>query len=152
MKIIIDDLSGGEVLELLEEHMSDMLATSPPESVHALDHVALKSPEITFFSGWHGEQLLGCVAIKHLNPKHVELKSMRTSAGARNMGVATKLLNHVLNIATERGYETVSLETGSQEYFKPARKLYEKHSFEYCAPFSNYVNDLNSKFMTRELG
>jgi len=152
MEIIIDDLSGGEVVKLLEEHMSDMLATSPPGSIHALDHVALKSPEFTFFSGWEGPQLLGCVALKRLNSKHVELKSMRTSTSARKMGVATKLLSHVLSIATETGYESVSLETGSQDYFKPARKLYEKHGFRYCAPFSSYENDPNSKFMTRELG
>ena len=151
MEIKIDDLSGGEVVKLLEEHMSDMLATSPPGSVHALDHAALKSPEITFFSGWEGPQLLGCVALKRLNSKHVELKSMRTSTSARKMGVATKLLGHVLNIATERGYKSVSLETGSQDFFKPARNLYEKHGFRYCAPFSSYKNDPNSKFMTREL-
>ena len=76
---------------------------------------------------------------------------MRTSTSARNMGVATKLLNHVLNVGVERGYTNISLETGSQEYFAPARKLYEKHGFRYCAPFSSYEEDPNSKFMTRDL-
>jgi len=152
MIIKVDDLLGGEVLKLLEEHMSDMLATSPPESVHALDHVSLKSADITFYSGWDGGELLGCVAIKQLSAEHGELKSMRTATTARNKGVATKLLNHVLNIAVDRGYRYMSLETGSQEYFEPARKLYEKHGFKYCAPFANYKEDPNSKFMTREIG
>jgi len=151
MEIKADDLLGGEVLELLEEHMSDMLATSPPDSVHALDHISLKSPEITFYSGWDGEKLLGCVAIKQLTEDHGEIKSMRTATAARNTGVATKLLNHVVGIALDRGYRKISLETGSQEFFKPARKLYEKNGFYYCAPFSDYSEDPNSKFMTREL-
>jgi putative acetyltransferase len=151
MEIKIDDLSGGEVIKLLEEHLADMYATSPPESVHALDVESLKSPEITFFSAWSSGKLQGCLAIKHLTSSHIELKSMRTSASARKSGVATKLLTHALNVAIERGYKTVSLETGSQEFFRPARNLYEKFGFIYCKPFANYSNDPNSRFMTKEL-
>lgn len=151
MDIIIDSLEGGEVIELLEEHLADMYATSPPESVHALDVNALKSPEITFFSGWRDGQLMGCVAIKKLDESHAELKSMRTSRHARKSGVATQLLQHALNVSTERGYQRVSLETGSEEYFLAARNLYEKFGFNYCEPFADYKPDPNSKFMTVEL-
>lgn len=151
MKIIIDDLSGGEVIELLEEHLADMYATSPPESVHALDVAALKSPEITFFSAWKDSQLLGCVAIKELDTKHAELKSMRTSQCARNTGVASQLLQYVLDTASNRQYQRISLETGSEEYFKPARNLYEKFGFGYCEPFADYELDPYSQFMSIEL-
>ncbi|WKY56852.1 GNAT family N-acetyltransferase [Vibrio sp. SNU_ST1] len=151
MKIEIDDLSGGEVIGLLEEHLADMYATSPPESVHALDIDALKSPEITFFSAWKDSQLLGCVAIKELDTQHAELKSMRTSQFARKSGVASKLLQHVLDTATARQYRRISLETGSEDYFKPARNLYEKFGFGYCEPFANYVLDPHSQFMSIEL-
>lgn len=151
MEIKIDDLSGGEVIELLEEHLADMYATSPPESVHALDIDALQSPDITFFSGWCNEDLQGCVAIKRLTPKHIELKSMRTANTARQSGVATKLLTHALNVAIDDGYEIVSLETGTQDFFLPARNLYKKFGFIDCEPFANYELDPNSHFMTREL-
>jgi putative acetyltransferase len=151
MKIIVDDLSGGEVIELLEEHLADMYATSPPESVHALDVAALKSPEITFFSAWKDSQLLGCVAIKELDTKHAELKSMRTSQCARNTGVASQLLQYVLDTASNRQYQRISLETGSEEYFKPARNLYEKFGFGYCEPFADYELDPYSQFMSIEL-
>ncbi|KHT39163.1 GNAT family N-acetyltransferase [Vibrio sinaloensis] len=151
MEIRIDDLSGGEVLQLLQEHLQDMYATSPPESVHALDVDALKSPEITFYSGWVGEKLLGCVAIKSLGDQHVELKSMRTSNNARNQGVASGLLEHVIQQAGAKGYKTISLETGSQAFFQPARSLYEKYGFEYCGPFGGYKEDPHSRFMTRPL-
>lgn len=151
MEIKIDDLSGGEVIELLEEHLADMCATSPPESVHALDLDGLKSPEITFFSAWKGSQLLGCVAIKELDTQHAELKSMRTSQFARKSGVASKLLQHVLDTATARQYRRISLETGSEDYFKPARNLYQKFGFGYCEPFANYVLDPHSHFMSIEL-
>ncbi|WP_432464318.1 GNAT family N-acetyltransferase [Agarivorans sp. QJM3NY_33] len=151
MEIIIDDLSGGEVIQLLEEHLADMYATSPPESVHALDVDGLKAPEVTFFSAWLGNELQGCLAIKQLTSEHIELKSMRTAHSARKSGVASKLLTHVLNVATENGYRKVSLETGSQAFFKPARSLYEKFGFSYCGPFSDYTEDPNSRFMTKEL-
>ena len=151
MEIKIDDLSGGEVIGLLEEHLADMYATSPPESVHALDLDGLKSPEITFFSAWKGSQLLGCVAIKELDTQHAELKSMRTTQFARNSGVASQLLQHVLNTASARQYRKISLETGSEDYFKPARNLYEKFGFGYCEPFADYELDLYSQFMSIEL-
>lgn len=151
MEIKVDDLSGGEVLQLLEEHLADMYATSPPESVHALDVKGLKSPEITFFSGWLNGRLQGCVALKSHSDTLVELKSMRTTSDARNRGVASKLLNHVLEISKARGYQDISLETGSEDYFRPARKLYEKFGFQYCDPFASYSEDPNSYFMTLSL-
>ncbi|EGR1589647.1 GNAT family N-acetyltransferase [Vibrio parahaemolyticus] len=151
MEIKIDDLSGGEVFKLLEEHLADMYATSPPESAHALDVHALKSPDITFFSGWIGNELQGCLAIKQLTPQHIELKSMRTSSSSRKSGVATQLLAHVLNVAIDRGHQKVSLETGTHEFFQPARNLYEKFGFTYCAPFADYKLDPHSYFMTRDL-
>ncbi|MDN2482633.1 GNAT family N-acetyltransferase [Vibrio agarivorans] len=151
MEIKVDDLSGGEVIKLLEEHLVDMYATSPAESVHALDVEALKSPGITFFSGWVNGELQGCLAIKQLTPRHVELKSMRTSNSSRKSGVATKLLTHALNTAIEKGYRKVSLETGTQKFFQPARNLYEKFGFTYCEPFADYELDPHSHFMTREL-
>lgn len=152
MEVIIDDLSSRKVIKLLEEHLSDMYANSPPESIHALDVDSLKSPEITFFSCWFGDELQGCLAIKQLTSKHIELKSMRTSNTARKSGVASHLLTHVMSIASENGYRTVSLETGSQEFFKPARNLYEKFGFRYCGPFADYKEDPYSRFMTKELG
>ncbi|MEF1309866.1 GNAT family N-acetyltransferase [Vibrio mytili] len=151
MDIVIDDLSGGEVIHLLEEHLADMYANSPPESVHALDVESLKSPDITFFSAWIGGELQGCLAIKQLTPEHIELKSMRTSSLARRSGVASALLTHALNTAIENGYQKVSLETGSQAFFKPARNLYEKFGFCYCEPFADYTEDPMSRFMTKML-
>jgi len=151
MEIKVDDLSSGEVINLLEEHLADMYATSPAESVHALDVNALKSDKITFFSGWSNGELMGCVAIKTLDAEHVELKSMRTSLHVRHLGVASKLLAHVLKTVSESGYKTISLETGSQAFFKPARHLYKKFGFTYCEPFSDYKLDPNSRFMNYKL-
>jgi putative acetyltransferase len=151
MEIKIDDLSSGEVIQLLEEHLVDMYATSPPESVYALDVEALKSPAITLFSGWLGGELQGCLAIKELTPQHIELKSMRTTKASRKSGVASKLLAHALNSAIEQGYQQVSLETGTQDFFLPARNLYEKFGFSACGPFADYEIDPYSHFMTRAL-
>ncbi|WP_026374840.1 GNAT family N-acetyltransferase [Aestuariibacter salexigens] len=151
MEIKIDDLSSRDVIELLKEHLSDMYATSPPESVHALDLRALKAPNITFFSAWEHREILGCVALKRLDSGHVELKSMRTARNFRNRGVAKSLLNHVISNAHDLGYSKMSLETGTQDFFGPARKLYEAFGFRYCDPFSDYKLNVNSCFMTRNL-
>ncbi|NOH99498.1 GNAT family N-acetyltransferase, partial [Vibrio sp. 99-70-13A1] len=88
---------------------------------------------------------------KQLTSNHVELKSMRTSNSSRKSGVATKLLTHALNTASDKGYSKVSLETGTQQFFQPARNLYEKFGFTYCEPFANYELNPHSHFMTKEL-
>ncbi|HAV1508258.1 TPA: GNAT family N-acetyltransferase [Vibrio parahaemolyticus] len=151
MRIEIDNLERPQVIALLEEHLQDMYATSPPESVHALDVSKLKLPSITFWTGWDGEQLLGCVAMSQLEDGHAELKSMRTMPSARKQGVASRLLNHVIEQAKHQGIQRLSLETGSMAFFEPAHRLYEKHGFVYCEPFGDYQPDPNSRFMTLAL-
>jgi putative acetyltransferase len=149
MLIKVDDLRGPEVAQLLNEHLQDMYAVSPPESVHALDLNKLRKPEITFWTVWDGNQLAGCAAIKELNADHAEIKSMRTSNTHRGKGVAIKIMEHILTVAAERNYQRLSLETGSQDFFIPARKLYERFGFEYCEPFGDYAEDPYSAFMTK---
>jgi len=150
-EIKVDDLSGPEVAELLAEHLREMHVHSPPESVHALDLDALRKPEITFWSVWSGEKLAGCAALKHLDEKHGEIKSMRTSFAFRGKGAGKLMLQHILAEAEKRGYERLSLETGSMAHFNAARRLYESFGFEHCGPFADYILDSNSVFMTRKL-
>lgn len=149
MLIRVDDLAGPEIRALLEEHLADMHAISPPESAHALDLDGLRRPEITFWTAWSGNALLGCGALKELSPDHGEVKSMRTARAHRRGGVARAMLAHIVAEARRRGYERLSLETGSMAEFAPARALYERFGFGYCGPFAGYVDDPNSVFMTR---
>ena len=151
MLIKVDDLSGPEVRALLEEHLHHMHSVSPPESVHALDLEGLRRPEVTFWTAWEGGELVGCGALKELDARHGEIKSMRTAAAHLRRGVAARLLEHVLEEAARRGYARLSLETGSQPDFEPARQLYARFGFTYCEPFADYVEDPNSVFMTLEL-
>lgn len=151
MKIEIDDLSRSEIHALLDEHLQSMYELSPPESVHALDLEKLRRPEITFWSAWDGSLLLGCGALKELDPRHGEVKSMRTPAALRRKGAGRALLAHIIGVAKSRRYERLSLETGSMEAFRPAQKLYESFGFTYCGPFGEYVEDPNSVFMTMRL-
>lgn len=151
MKIQVDDLSGPEIGALLEEHIADMHSVSPPESRHALDLAGLRKPEITFWTLWDDAHLVGCGALKQLDAGHGEVKSMRTSRGYRNRGVASKMLGHIIEEARRRGYGRLSLETGAMEFFEPARKLYRKFGFEACRPFSSYKDDPNSAYFTKVL-
>lgn len=151
MKIEIDDLSRPEIHTLLDEHLQSMYELSPPESVHALDLEKLRRPEITFWSAWDESLLLGCGALKELDPRHGEVKSMRTPAALRRRGAGRALLAHIIGVAKSRRYERLSLETGSMAAFKPAQKLYESFGFTYCGPFGEYVEDPHSVFMTMRL-
>ena len=151
MLIRLDDLTGPEIGALLEEHLRDMHERSPPESVHALDLAALRNPAITFWTVWSQGQLLGCGALKELDPTHGEIKSMRTASTERRKGVGRAMLEHIVAQAHHRAYARLSLETGSMAAFEPARRLYERFGFTYCAPFADYTEDTNSVFMTRTL-
>lgn len=151
MEIKIDDLQGPEIYELLQEHLRSMRLRSPPESIHALDIEGLRQPEITFWTVWENGELLGCGALKELDSRHGEIKSMRTAARHLRRGVAAKLLQHIIEEAKRRGYSRLSLETGSTAAFEPALKLYANFGFTRCAPFADYVEDSFSVFMTREL-
>jgi putative acetyltransferase len=151
MQIRLDDLNGPEVLALLADHLADMNATSPPESVHALDVSALKDAGVTFWTAWQAGQLMGCVALKVLQGEQGELKSMRTARAFRQQGVAATLLEHVIATAEARGMNRLSLETGTMAYFGPARRLYGCFGFVPCTPFGTYSLDPNSCFMTLTL-
>lgn len=151
MRIEIDDLSRPAIHALLNEHLQNMYAIGPPESVHALDLDGLRKPDITFWSAWEGSVLLGVGALKELDPTHGEVKSMRTAKPHLRKGVGRAILTHIIGVARARRYQRLSLETGSKEPFKPAQRFYENFGFEYCAPFDDYVDDPNSVFMTLRL-
>jgi putative acetyltransferase len=148
MKIELDDLSRPAIQELLHEHLRSMRALSPPESVHALDIDKLRRPEITFWSAWDGDALLGCGALLELDREHGEVKSMRTPEARRRTGAGRARLMHIIGVARARGYGRLSLETGSMAAFMPAHRLYESAGFTRTGPFGAYAEDPNSIFMT----
>ena len=151
MQIQLDNLSAPEVHALLAEHLRNMHELSPPQSVHALDVTSLREPGITFWTVWSGAYLLGCGALKELDARHGEIKSMRTAAAHRRKGVAKTMLEHIIGEAHRRNYDRLSLETGSMNAFEPAQQLYASFGFTYCLPFADYRDDPNSLFMTKSL-
>ena len=151
MDIRIDNLESPEVLALLREHLDSLAPTAPAESRHALDLSGLRAPDVTFWSIWDGPVLAGFGALKQLTNSHAEIKSMRTAASYLRQGVAAKLLRHMIQEATARGYSRLSLETGSMAFFEPARRLYTSFGFAPCQPFGSYKPDPNSVFMTKKI-
>jgi putative acetyltransferase len=151
LQIREDDLTGKKIADFLREHLEDMNEITPPESVHALDLEASRSPDITFWSAWEGNELLGCGALKELDSRSGEVKSMRTAKAHRCRGVASKILEHIIKEAERRAYDYLNLETGALPEFAPARALYMRYGFEYRGPFAEYIDDPNSVFMTKKL-
>ena len=144
----MDDPRAGDVCALLGRHLAFTRATSPPDDMHALDVTGLLDPAVTFFSLRRGGELLAVGALKRLDDQHAEVKSMHTAQAARGLGLGRAMLGHLLAVARDRGFERVSLETGSMAEFAPARALYASAGFGECEPFGDYRSSPHSTFMT----
>ena len=151
IEIRVDDLSGDATRTLIAAHLAGMHDTSPPESVHALDIDALRHPSITFWSARVGDEIAGIGALKQLDARRGELKSMRVDDAFRGSGVGRALLRHIIEVARTRGMTSLWLETGTTEDFLPAQRLYESEGFVRCDPFEGYALDPFSVFFTRSL-
>jgi putative acetyltransferase len=163
--IELDDLSDPRVADFLAAHLQDMRRVSPPESVHALDLDGLRQPDVSFWTLWHHAEplhsaatdaglqhtLVGSGALKSLSPDHAEIKSMRVHSGWRGRGLASHMLQHLIAQARQSGVRRLSLETGPQPFFEPARLLYMRHGFTPCPPFGTYREDPYSCFFTRTI-
>jgi putative acetyltransferase len=146
-----DDLRGAQTIALLEAHRQDMFRHSPPERVFALDLEGLRLPGVALWTAWEGGTVLGCGALKELNARTGELKSMRTAPEHLRKGVAARMQEHILQVAQKRGYTQLYLETGTAAAFDPARALYARYGFRECGPFADYVEDIYSVFMVLKL-
>jgi len=151
MKIQIESPSTDDVVDLLTEHLQEMNAQSPACSVHALDVEALQSHDVTFWTVRDNGSLMACGALKRIDETCSEIKSMRTVREYRRQGVAKSLLSHFFSIAKDSGIGRLMLETGSQDEFEPARKLYFSVGFVECGPFANYTDDPNSFYMVKTM-
>jgi putative acetyltransferase len=151
LRVVVDDLSGPEVAALLADHLASMHQLTPAESVHALDLDGLRKPDVTFWSAWVGPDLAGCGALKELDPRRGEVKSMRTAPAYLRRGVAAAVLAQIVATARDRGYDELLLETGPDPAFGAAHALYARSGFEPCGPFADYGDDPFSRYFRLEL-
>jgi putative acetyltransferase len=148
VRIAEDDVTDPRIVELLRVHVERMREHSPPGSVFALDVDGLRQPEVTMWAVWDDGNLMGCGALKELDPTHGELKSMRTADAYLRRGVAAALVDHIVGVARARGYGRVSLETGSGDAFDGAHELYRRAGFVECGAFGSYEDRAFSRFFT----
>lgn len=151
MKIRPGDFSDPQVIALLRLHLAGMQASSPPESVYALDLTGLQRADIAFFVVWDGATVVGCGALRDLGPHQGEIKSMRTHPDHLRRGVAAQMLDHLLALARARGYRRVSLETGTGAPFAAALALYEARGFRPGAAFGDYAASAFNQFLHLDL-
>lgn len=151
MRIIQGDFGDSRVVNLLHTHLTSARAETAAGSAHALDLAGLQSSDISFWAIWDGETLIGVGALKRLSSDHGEIKSMHTVQSLRGRGAGSAMLRHLIATARASGMTHLSLETGSWDYFLPARALYKSHGFAECPPFANYMLDPNSVFMSLDL-
>jgi putative acetyltransferase len=151
VRVVVDDLSGPEVAALLSDHLDSMHAITPADSVHALDLSGLRAPDVTFWSAWVGHDLAGCGALKELDARSGEVKSMRTAPAYLRRGIAAAVLAEIVATARSRGYAELLLETGHGGPFDAAHGLYARFGFVPCGPFGDYTDDPFSRFFVLEL-
>jgi putative acetyltransferase len=147
----VDDLTGEPTRALIARHLAGMHASSPPESVHAFDVDKLRQPDVTFWSAWMGDEIVGCGALKRLDEERGELKSMRVADAFLGRGIGRAMLDHLIAQARARGMRSLWLETGSVAAFTPALRLYESAGFTRCGRFGDYHEDPFRVFMTRSI-
>ena len=146
--VAVDDPRADDVRSLLEMHLAFAHEVTPPEGVFALDVDGLVDPTVTFVSARRDGELLGVGALKEIDASHAELKSMHTVEAARRQGVGRALVRHLVSVAADRSYERVSLETGTEDAFAPARAFYTSLGFTPCERFGVYVHSPTSACMT----
>ena len=144
MKSIENNFDEPQVNELLTKHFVELRSVSPPGSTHVLDIPGLKDPTIKFWSLWDSDNLVGCGALKLLEKDHGEFKSIRVADKYRKNGMGEKIISHLIDQAKQIGIKKLSIETGSGDFFGPARKLFKKFGFKECEPFAHYKEDPNS--------
>ena len=149
VKIVDGGLDDAQVLAMLRFHFDTNMAVTPPGSAHVFDVSRLKNPDVQFWSAWREDTVMGVGALKTMSAEHGEIKSMHTLQTARRSGVGAAMLCHIIDAARMKSLKRLSLETGSFEFFAPARALYARHGFTECEPFGDYALDPNSTFMTR---
>tara|TARA_B100000945_G_scaffold306579_1_gene294177 strand:- start:803 stop:1261 length:459 start_codon:yes stop_codon:yes gene_type:complete len=151
MKSIEGNFDNPDVNALLKKHFSELRAVSPAGSTHVLDIDGLKVNTIKFWSLWENNQIIGCGALKFLENGHGEFKSIRVADNFRKKGIGEKIIFHLIGEAKKFNIEKLSVETGSGDFFLPARKLFKKFKFIECPPFAHYKEDPNSCYFTLKL-
>ena len=145
-----DDLSGPEIGALLRHHLDEAHRNSPPGTVYAFDIERLKAPDVSFYSAWDGEALLGCGALKQLDDSG-EIKSMRTHPERLRRGAGAAILDHLIAEARARGYRRLSLETGSGPAYEAALALYRRRGFVAGEAFGGYTGTAFNQFFHLDL-
>ncbi|KAE8366446.1 putative GNAT family N-acetyltransferase [Aspergillus caelatus] len=150
MLIKIDDIkSTPAVLALISLHVAEI--NRMIDSCDVLDVSSLQASNVTFYSAWEGHELMGIGALKELSPTHGEVKSMRTVATHFRKGVGRAIVEHLIKVAKERGYTSLSLETGKHASFERARGFYTNMGFQPCDPYGSLPPCPDSSFMTLKL-
>lgn len=145
-----DDPAAAHVAELLAFHLAELRSVMA-DFAFALDATGLSAPNVSFWTAWKGDELAGFVALKALDSRHGELKSMRAAPAARRTGAGRALLHHVIAVARARGYARISLETGTNDLHAPAVALYRSAGFVPCAAFSDYQPSPHNQFLALDL-
>ena len=151
MKVIENNFDNVEVHNLLTKHFIELRSVSPDDSCHVLNIQGLKDPSIKFWSFWEENKLIGCAALKFLDKKHGEFKSIRVEDEFRGKGIGEKIISHLIDVSRKEGIKKLSIETGAGDFFSSARKLFKKFGFKTCAPFANYKEDPHSCYFDLEI-
>lgn len=151
MRISRESPVSSDLQHLMQRHWQAMHADTPPGSIHMMDAGQLDHPDIYFYVMRENSVPIGMGAIKRIDAAHAEIKSMHVLTEQRGRGLARQMVAHLIAQARAGNFTRLSLETGAQASFQPARSLYHSVGFQRCGAFEGYQDDPHSVFMTRAL-
>lgn len=149
MRIERGDFEASDFLTLIRDYLA---FASQDACTHALGLAELRKADVQIFTARDTDNsLMGCAALKTLNPEHGEIKSVRTHPDYLRKGVSGALMGHIEKTAQANGLTALYLETHNTPQYAAACRMYEKLGYEYCGPFGDYTQNPRNVFMVKSL-
>ena len=95
----------------------------------------LQNPNSEYFVALLDESIVGFAGI-WVSVDDIHITNIVTKKDMRNLGIGTKLLEHLIIVASQKNLFSLTLEVNEKN--EPAIKLYEKHHFQKVGQRKNY--------------
>ncbi len=102
--------------------------------IYGMDNIekTFSGEKETFLIAKENGEIVGCVGLKYLNDKTALMKRFYLGQKTRGSGLATEMLQKIVEFAKESSYEEIVLDTFLDNF--RAQRFYEKNGFTIYSP------------------
>jgi putative acetyltransferase len=134
---------------LIQELDAELSRSYTREQMHGLHPGEESDPRLRFFLLQLGDDVIGCGALRELEPGIAELKRMFVRPAYRGHGYSRDLLGQLERVAAAAGIHHLRLETGAPQ--RAALSLYRTSGYVDTPPYGEYAGSLTSICMEKRL-